>query len=90
MNLVLRPYVEQFSAKSHDWQNYIKFLFIPLGTYHQFFLIILISRSKMSISRAFFFWRSNFESISCLLIQMVDLNKAEIKRQHGEITGKVN
>ena len=32
MNLVLRPYVEQFSAKSHDWQNYIKFLFIPLGT----------------------------------------------------------
>ncbi len=31
MNMVLRPYVEQFSTKSHDWQNYIKFLFIPLG-----------------------------------------------------------
>ena len=35
-NLVLRPYVEQFSAKSHDWQNYIKFLFIPLGTFKNF------------------------------------------------------
>ncbi len=31
MNMALRPYVEQFSTKSHDWQNYIKFLFIPLG-----------------------------------------------------------
>ena len=32
-NLVLRPYVEQFSVKSHDWQKYIKFLFIPLGKF---------------------------------------------------------
>lgn len=31
VNQVLRPYVEQFSAKSHDWWNYIKFLYIPLG-----------------------------------------------------------
>ncbi|XP_070577090.1 phosphofurin acidic cluster sorting protein 1-like isoform X4 [Ptychodera flava] len=30
-NSVLRPYVEQFSAKSPDWQNYIRFLIIPLG-----------------------------------------------------------
>nr|XP_006814754.1 PREDICTED: phosphofurin acidic cluster sorting protein 1-like [Saccoglossus kowalevskii] len=31
VNNVLRPYVEQFSAKSPDWQNYIRFLIIPLG-----------------------------------------------------------
>ncbi|CAH1792896.1 unnamed protein product [Owenia fusiformis] len=28
---VLKPYVEQFSAKSPDWQSYIRFLVIPLG-----------------------------------------------------------
>ncbi|KAK2189011.1 hypothetical protein NP493_110g01034 [Ridgeia piscesae] len=31
INSVLRPYIEQFSHKSPDWQNYIKFLIIPLG-----------------------------------------------------------
>ncbi|XP_077996087.1 phosphofurin acidic cluster sorting protein 1-like [Glandiceps talaboti] len=31
LNSVLRPYVEQFSAKSPDWQTYIRFLVIPLG-----------------------------------------------------------
>ena len=31
INCVLRPYVEQFSAKSPDWQHYVKFLIIPLG-----------------------------------------------------------
>ncbi|KAL3873158.1 hypothetical protein ACJMK2_036310 [Sinanodonta woodiana] len=31
VNSVLRPYVEQFSAKSPDWQSYIKFLVIPFG-----------------------------------------------------------
>ena len=32
-NSVLRSYVEQFSAKSPDWQAYIKFFFIPFGNY---------------------------------------------------------
>ncbi|XP_052272960.1 phosphofurin acidic cluster sorting protein 1-like isoform X2 [Dreissena polymorpha] len=32
INSVLRPYVEQFAAKSPDWQNYVKFLVIPLGS----------------------------------------------------------
>ena len=31
VNMVLRPFVEQFSNKSHDWQGYLRFLFIPLG-----------------------------------------------------------
>ncbi|KAK7105060.1 phosphofurin acidic cluster sorting protein 1-like [Littorina saxatilis] len=31
INSVLRPYVEHFSAKTPDWQTYIKFLLIPLG-----------------------------------------------------------
>ncbi|XP_021361740.1 phosphofurin acidic cluster sorting protein 2-like isoform X7 [Mizuhopecten yessoensis] len=31
INSVLRPYVEQFSAKPHDWQNYVRFLVIPFG-----------------------------------------------------------
>ncbi|KAL4237224.1 Phosphofurin acidic cluster sorting protein 1 [Mactra antiquata] len=31
INSVLRPYVEQFSAKSPDWQTYVKFLIIPFG-----------------------------------------------------------
>ncbi len=33
INSVIRPYVEQFSAKSPDWLLYIKFLVIPLGKY---------------------------------------------------------
>ncbi|XP_060570986.1 phosphofurin acidic cluster sorting protein 2-like isoform X2 [Ruditapes philippinarum] len=32
INSVLRPYVEQFSAKSPDWQTYVKFLIIPFGS----------------------------------------------------------
>ncbi|XP_053407939.1 phosphofurin acidic cluster sorting protein 2-like isoform X4 [Mercenaria mercenaria] len=32
INSVLRPYVEQFSAKSPDWQTYVKFLVIPFGS----------------------------------------------------------
>ncbi|ESO83532.1 hypothetical protein LOTGIDRAFT_169225 [Lottia gigantea] len=32
INSVLRPYVEQFSTKSPDWQAYTKFLVIPLGS----------------------------------------------------------
>ncbi|ELU12912.1 hypothetical protein CAPTEDRAFT_112775 [Capitella teleta] len=32
VNSILRPYVEQFSAKSPDWQHYVKFLVIPLGS----------------------------------------------------------
>ncbi|KAK3700294.1 hypothetical protein RRG08_033571 [Elysia crispata] len=31
INSVLRPYVEHFSNKSPDWQNYAKFLVIPFG-----------------------------------------------------------
>ena len=31
INSVLRPYVEHFSAKTPDWQTFIKFLLIPLG-----------------------------------------------------------
>ena len=31
INTVLRPYIEQFSAKSPDWQNYVRFLVIPFG-----------------------------------------------------------
>lgn len=31
INSVLRPYVEHFSAKTPDWQSYIKFLLIPFG-----------------------------------------------------------
>jgi hypothetical protein len=31
VNTILRPYVEQFSAKPPDWQTYIKFLIIPFG-----------------------------------------------------------
>ncbi|XP_059160273.1 phosphofurin acidic cluster sorting protein 2-like isoform X2 [Physella acuta] len=31
INSVLRPYVEHFSGKSPDWQNYLKFLVIPFG-----------------------------------------------------------
>ncbi|BFZ07666.1 hypothetical protein BsWGS_10704 [Bradybaena similaris] len=31
INSVLRPYVEQFSNKTPDWQNYIRFLVIPFG-----------------------------------------------------------
>lgn len=31
VNTVLRPYVEQFSAKPPDWQTYVKFLIIPFG-----------------------------------------------------------
>ncbi|KAL5007923.1 hypothetical protein ScPMuIL_013504 [Solemya velum] len=31
INTVLGPYVEQFSARSPDWQNYVRFLVIPLG-----------------------------------------------------------
>ncbi|XP_072031251.1 phosphofurin acidic cluster sorting protein 2-like isoform X2 [Amphiura filiformis] len=29
---VLRPYVEQLSTKSPDWQNYIKFYVVPVGS----------------------------------------------------------
>ena len=29
----LRPYVELFSTKSTDWQNYIKFYVVPLGEF---------------------------------------------------------
>ncbi|XP_022091013.1 phosphofurin acidic cluster sorting protein 2-like isoform X2 [Acanthaster planci] len=29
---VLRPYVELFSAKTADWQNYVSFYVVPLGT----------------------------------------------------------
>ncbi|KAK7463324.1 hypothetical protein BaRGS_00038125, partial [Batillaria attramentaria] len=32
INSVLRPYVEHFSAKTPDWQSFIKFLIIPFGT----------------------------------------------------------
>ncbi|KAL8613754.1 hypothetical protein ACOMHN_029611 [Nucella lapillus] len=32
INSVLRPYVEHFSVKTPDWQSYIKFLLIPLGS----------------------------------------------------------
>ncbi|XP_062619751.1 phosphofurin acidic cluster sorting protein 1-like isoform X4 [Saccostrea cucullata] len=32
INTVLRPYVEQFSAKPPDWQTYVKFLIIPFGS----------------------------------------------------------
>lgn len=32
VNTVLRPYVEQFSAKPPDWQTYVKFLIIPFGS----------------------------------------------------------
>ncbi|XP_067680503.1 phosphofurin acidic cluster sorting protein 2-like isoform X3 [Haliotis asinina] len=32
INSVLRPYVEQLSSKSHDWQTYTKFLVIPFGS----------------------------------------------------------
>ena len=35
INSVLVPYVDQFSAKSPDWQHYIKFLVVPLGGYIQ-------------------------------------------------------
>ncbi|BFZ12018.1 hypothetical protein BsWGS_15057 [Bradybaena similaris] len=31
INSVLRPYVEHFSHKSPDWQNYTRFLVIPFG-----------------------------------------------------------
>ncbi|KAK6183490.1 hypothetical protein SNE40_010963 [Patella caerulea] len=31
INSVMRPYVEQFSTKSPDWQAYTRFLVIPLG-----------------------------------------------------------
>ncbi|XP_025104131.1 phosphofurin acidic cluster sorting protein 2-like isoform X2 [Pomacea canaliculata] len=31
INTVLRPYVEHFSAKTPDWQTFIKFLLIPFG-----------------------------------------------------------
>jgi len=33
INSVLRPYVEQFSAKPPDWQGYVRFLVIPFGKY---------------------------------------------------------
>nr|XP_022331230.1 phosphofurin acidic cluster sorting protein 2-like isoform X1 [Crassostrea virginica] len=32
VNTVLRPYVEQFSAKPPDWQTYVKFLILPFGS----------------------------------------------------------
>ncbi|GLH16283.1 Phosphofurin acidic cluster sorting protein 2 [Gryllus bimaculatus] len=32
VNAVLRHYVEQFSMKPPDWQSYIKFLIVPLGS----------------------------------------------------------
>lgn len=32
VNSVLRPYVEVFSSKPPDWQGYLKFFIIPLGT----------------------------------------------------------
>ncbi|XP_048731809.1 phosphofurin acidic cluster sorting protein 2-like isoform X4 [Ostrea edulis] len=32
VNTILRPYVEQFSAKPPDWQTYINFLIIPFGS----------------------------------------------------------
>ncbi|CAG2062667.1 unnamed protein product, partial [Timema podura] len=32
VNSVLRHYVEQLSFKSPDWQNYIRFLIVPLGS----------------------------------------------------------
>ncbi|XP_074640107.1 phosphofurin acidic cluster sorting protein 2-like isoform X3 [Tubulanus polymorphus] len=31
INSVLRPYVEQFSSKSPDWQSYIRFYIVPVG-----------------------------------------------------------
>ncbi|XP_023931579.1 phosphofurin acidic cluster sorting protein 2 isoform X1 [Lingula anatina] len=31
VNAILKPWVEQFAAKSPDWQGYIRFLIIPLG-----------------------------------------------------------
>ena len=33
INSVLRPYVDQFSAKPPDWQGYVRFLVIPFGEY---------------------------------------------------------
>ena len=33
INSLLRPYVEIFSSKPPDWQSYVKFFIIPLGTY---------------------------------------------------------
>ena len=33
INSVLRPYVEHFSAKTPDWQTFIKFFLILLGEY---------------------------------------------------------
>ncbi|CAE1271389.1 PACS2 [Acanthosepion pharaonis] len=31
INSILRPYVDQFSVKSPDWQSYVRFLVIPFG-----------------------------------------------------------
>lgn len=33
INSILRPYVDQFSVKSPDWQSYVRFLVIPFGKY---------------------------------------------------------
>lgn len=32
INSVLRPYIDQFSAKPPDWQGYVRFLVIPFGS----------------------------------------------------------
>lgn len=46
VNTVLRPYVEQFSAKPSDWQGYIKFLVIPVGEYLTQLLVYCLISDK--------------------------------------------
>ena len=53
VNSVLCPYVEQFSAKSPDWQQYVKFVIIPTGNYHasvskNFFITLQIKMVELN------------------------------------------
>ncbi|XP_064621592.1 phosphofurin acidic cluster sorting protein 2-like isoform X6 [Lineus longissimus] len=62
VNSVLRPYVEQFSAKSPDWQSYIKFYLIPLGASLIGKYIASIDCSYCSIFGDTW-WRDTFDKI---------------------------
>lgn len=35
ISAVLQPYVEHFASKPSDWQNFLRFLVIPLGKFIQ-------------------------------------------------------
>ncbi|XP_052766077.1 phosphofurin acidic cluster sorting protein 2-like isoform X3 [Mya arenaria] len=72
INSVLRPYVEQFSAKSPDWQHYVKFLVIPLGSSAVGKYIAHIDNTYGSLFMDHA-WRDCFEKIDTVKLESQDV-----------------